>query len=176
MKKISSVGHIEQFTGFGLYDRSVLDVLSKVNDPMPYLRGIIAELAPECQKVFYEQKKRERGKSAFKFMGLYDLAMLGITSYSKALMRISVFLGFFVSFISVVVAVVTFLLKLFGLVQYPIGNAAILFGVYLLGGTILMFMGIMGEYILNINIRTMNHPIVVEQERFNVRTRGENIK
>lgn len=168
MSRISDVEHIEQFTGFGLYDKTVLETFRGFHDAIPYLRGIVAELAPECKKVFYEQKKRERGKSAFNIGGVYDLAMLGITSYSKALLRISTIIGFVVSVVSIAVALATFLFKLLGIVEYPIGNAAILFGVYFLCGIILFFLGIMGEYISNITIRTMNHPIVVEGERCNI--------
>ncbi|WP_022760433.1 glycosyltransferase family 2 protein [Butyrivibrio sp. AD3002] len=167
MKKITSVGHIEQFTGFGLYDKSVLDTFKSLNDPMPYLRGIVAELAPEPQRVFYTQKKREHGKSAFRFWGLYDLAMLGITSYSKALMRVATVLGVLASFASFVIAIITIILKISGCIEYPIGNAAILFGVYFIGGIILVFLGMLGEYISNINIRTMQHPIVIERTRYN---------
>ncbi len=168
INKIADIQHIEQFTGFGLYDQSVIKVFSDLEDPLPYLRGIVAELAPECKKVYYEQQKREHGKSSFKFMNLYDVAMLGITSYSKVLLRLSTFLGMCVSIISFVVAVVTLILKLFNIIKYPIGTAAILFGVFFLGSVQLIFIGILGEYISNINIRTMKRPLVVEEERSNL--------
>lgn len=168
INKIVDIQHIEQFTGFGLYDRSVIEVFAKLEDPLPYLRGIVAELAPECKKVFYEQAKREHGKSSFKFKNLYDVAMLGITSYSKALMRVATFSGVFVASVSFLIAVVTFFLKIFKIIEYPIGNAAIIFGVFFLGGLQLVFIGILGEYISNINIRTMKRPLVVEEERYNL--------
>jgi hypothetical protein len=169
MNKITEIEHIEQFTGFGLYDRTVLNTLSKIDDALPYLRGIIAELAPECKRIFYKQNERKHGKSSFKFWNLYDVAMLGITSYSKALMRIAIITGSMTSIISMIIAVVTFFLKVFKVIEYPIGNAAILFGVYFLGGIILIFLGILGEYVANINIRTMHHPIIVEEERYNLK-------
>ena len=168
MARISYIDHIEQFTGFGLYDRSVLNVFRSLNDPIPYLRGIVAELAPECKKVFYRQHQRQFGKSSFKFRSLYDVAMLGMTSYSKFIMRCSLLLGVIVSFFSLLIALTTVVLKVFGIVSYPIGSTAALFGIYFLGGLILLFLGLLGEYIANINVRTMNHPIVVEQERFNL--------
>lgn len=168
MSNIADIDHIEQFTGFGLYDSSVIEVFSNVEDPLPYLRGMVAELAPKCDKIFYEQSKRINGKSSFKFWKLYDVAMLGITSYSKAFMRIATALGTIVSTASIIIAIITFIFKILGIVDYPIGNAAILFGVYFLGGIILMFLGIIGEYIANINVRTMKHPLVVEKERFNI--------
>ena len=167
MEKASNVNHIEHFTGFGLYDRSVLEILKSLSDPLPYLRGVIAELSPECKKVYYKQSTRKYGKSSFKFWNLYDVAMLGITSYSKIFMRIATVFGAMVSIVSILISVVTVVLKLVGFVDYPIGSAAIIGGVYFFGGAILLFLGLLGEYIQNINIRTMNHPIIVEEERKN---------
>lgn len=174
INKITDIQHIEQFTGFGLYDRSVLDVFAKLDDSLPYLRGIVAELGPECKRVYYEQEKRKYGKSSFKFKNLYDLAMLGITSYSKTLMRVSTFVGLLVALMSFLIAIITFIMKAFHIIEYPIGNAAILFGVFFLGGLQLVFTGILGEYISNINIRTMKRPLVVEEERFNFEQDEEN--
>ncbi len=168
MGSISTVEHIEQFTGFGLYDKKILSVFGSVKDPIPYLRGMVAELAPECKKVFYTQRKREYGKSSFNFWRLYEVGMLGVTSYSRIIMRCSVVLGFFIAMLSIAIAMITFVLKFFHLVDYPVGNAAILFGVYFIGGILLLFCGVLGEYIADINIRTMGHPIVVEEERGNL--------
>lgn len=167
VKIITDIPHIEQFTGFGLYDKTIINIFAELEDPMPYLRGIVAELAPECKKIYYEQKKREHGKSSFNFINLYDVAMLGITSYSKLLMRIATFVGVFIAIISTFLALLTFILKIFNIVDYPIGTAAIIFGVFFLGSVQLIFIGILGEYISNINIRTMKHPIVIEEERKN---------
>lgn len=164
---ITDIPHIEQFLGFGLYDKFVIDIFRKLEDPLPYLRGIVAELAPECKKVYYTQRKRKYGKSSFNFWKLYDVAMLGITSYSKALMRIATCLGMVISGVSFVLALVTVVLKIFHLIDYPIGTAAIIFGVFFLGSVQLIFIGILGEYISNINIRTMKRPLVIEEERAN---------
>lgn len=168
INKIVEIQHIEQFTGFGLYDKSVIEVFKNLEDPLPYLRGIVAELAPECRKVYYEQEKRKHGKSSFHLKNLYDVAMLGITSYSKALMRIATFAGLLIAVCSFILAVVTFGLKIFHVIDYPIGNAAIIFGVFFLGSVQLLFIGILGEYISNINIRSMKRPLVVEEERYNL--------
>lgn len=165
VNKMTEIDHIEQFTGFGLYDKSVVQVFKELDDPLPYLRGIVAELAPDVKKVYYEQKRREHGKTSFNFIKLYDVAMLGLTSYSKALMRISMFVGIAIAVISFVVSLVTLILKLTGVIAYPIGSAATLFGVFFLGGVQLIFLGILGEYISNINIRSMHRPIVIEEER-----------
>lgn len=171
--KISDVEHIEQFTGFGLYDKSVIKTFYDLTDPLPYLRGIVAELGPECQRIYYEQEKRERGKSSFNFLKLYDVAMLGITSYSNALIRIASFMGAFIALVSFIISIITFVLKITGVVSYPIASAATLFGVFFLGGVQLLFIGVLGEYISNINIRTMNRPLVVEKERKGLKGREE---
>lgn len=165
MQHISEVRHIEQFTGFGLYDKSVIKIFRGLDDPLPYLRGIVAEFYPDCQRVTYTQETRKYGKTNFNFLKLYNLAMLGITSYSKVLMRISTFVGGIIAAISFFIAVVTFLLKVLHVVDYPVGVAATLFGVFFLGGVQLVFIGILGEYILGINTRTIRRPIVIEEER-----------
>ena len=164
---VTEIQHIEHFTGFGLYDHSVIETFRNIQDPLPYLRGMVAELAPKCDFVYYEQKKREHGKSSFHFMNLYDVAMLGITSYSKVLLRSATFFGLFVSCASFILAIVTFIMKICGYTDYPVGTAAILFGVFFLGGIQLLFMGFLSEYISNINIRTMGRPLVIEEERAN---------
>ena len=167
LKKIAEIDHIEQFMGFGLYDRQFIEVLSKLDDPMPYLRGMVAELGGRRAEIEYEQDVRKKGKTHFDFWGMYDLAMLGITSYSKILLRISTLIGVVVGILSIVVAFVTFILKVFKIIEYPIGIAAISVAIFFFGATILFFLGIIGEYILNINIRVMNRPLVIEDERIN---------
>ena len=167
LKKIADIDHIEQFMGFGLYDRQFIEVLSRLDDPMPYLRGMVAELGGRRAEIEYEQDVRKKGKTHFNFWGMYDLAMLGITSYSKILLRISTLIGVVVGILSIVVAFVTFILKVFKIIEYPIGIAAISVAIFFFGATILFFLGIIGEYILNINIRVMNRPLVIEDERIN---------
>lgn len=167
IKKIGDVEHIEQFTGFGLYDASFIKVLKQLDDPLPYLRGIVAELGYENEKVYYEQQKRQYGKTSFNFMKLYDTAMLGITSYSKTLTRIATIAGFIASIVSLIIAFITFIMKLCNWNNFSIGIAAISIGVYFFGSVILFFVGLIGEYIVNINVRTMHHPLVVEDKRIN---------
>lgn len=166
MNQVTDIQHIEQFTGFGLYDSSVIEIFRQLDDPLPYLRGIVVELGPKCEKVYYEQRKREHGKSSFKFNNLYEMAMLGITSYSKVLIRMATFLGIGTSVLSLLIATVTLILKICHIVDYPVGNAAIITGVFFLGGVQLIFMGILGEYVSNINIRSMHRPLVIEEERY----------
>lgn len=167
IKRISEIDHIKQFNGFGLYDRAFLDVLRKLDDPLPYLRGIVAELGFCRTEVFYEHQKRDHGRTHFNFMKLYDVAMLGITSYSKIVMRLATLLGFGVAIISLVIAAITLIHKLCNWNSFPVGSAAISIGVFFFGAVQLFFIGLVGEYILNINTRTMHHPIVIEECRIN---------
>ena len=167
LEKITENHHIKQFMGFGLYDKDFIEILRKLDDPVPYFRGIVAELGYKMKKIEYVQERRKKGKTHFNFFRIYDLAMLGITSYSKVLMRIATLLGFGISGISIVIAIVTFILKVFRIINYPVGIAAISIGVFALGGINLFFIGLVGEYILNMNTRIMKRPLVVEEERIN---------
>lgn len=167
LKHISEIEHIEQFDGFGLYDRSFIEVLRGLDDSLPYFRGIVAELGFRRKDIPYTQERRKYGKSSFKFFKLYDMAMLGITSYSKMVMRMATLIGFAVSIVSLCVALFTFVYKLLHWESYPIGSAAISIGVFFFGAVQLFFVGLLGEYVLSINTRTMNHPLVIEERRVN---------
>ena len=167
LNSIAEINHINQFMGFGLYDKSFIEILKKLDDPIPYFRGIVSELGYKIKKIEYVQDKRKKGKTHFNFFKIYDLAMLGITSYSKVIMRLATIIGFGVSGVSILIAIITLILKLTGIITYPVGIAAISIGVFALGGIQLFFIGLVGEYILNINTRTMKRPLVVEEERLN---------
>ncbi|MEG1393142.1 MAG: glycosyltransferase family 2 protein [Christensenellaceae bacterium] len=167
IKKISDVDQIEHFTGFGLYDRDFIEVLRDLHDPMPYLRGIVAELGYERKEIAYEQPQRKAGKTKNNWYTLYDMGMLGITSYSKVILRLATILGFIFSAASFVVALVYLILKLAMWDQFPAGTAPILIGLFLIGSLLMFFIGFLGEYILNINTRVMNRPLVVEEKRIN---------
>lgn len=173
MEKISETEHIKQFDGFGLYDASFIKVLREVKDPMPYLRGMVAEIGYKHTVVEYEQDVRKNGKSNFNFMKNYDVAMLGITSSSKAVLRLATFLGMGLGLICAIIALVTFIIKIFNWNYFDAGTAAIMVGIFFVGAVQLFFLGFLGEYILNINIRTMNHPIVVEDERINLSRKSD---
>ena len=168
LDKMSDVEHIKQFDGFGLYDASFIKQLRKLKDPLPYLRGLVAELGPERAYVEYTQEQRKAGKSTFNFMKYYDVAMLGITSSTKAVMRMATLLGMLLSVLCVIIALVTLILKLIFWDYYSVGMAALIVGIFFVGGIQLFFLGFLGEYIVNINQRTMHHPIVVEKERINM--------
>lgn len=167
ISKFSEVEQIEHFTGFGLYDCSFIDILRKLNDPTPFLRGIVAELGYNIKIIPYTQQKRRGGKTSNNLATLYDAAMLSVTSYTKIGLRIATFMGFAVALLSVIIALVYFMLKLFYWERFVAGTAPILIGMFFLGAVVMIFLGILGEYILSINQRIMNRPLVIEAERIN---------
>lgn len=167
IRKITDIDHIEHFTGFGLYDKAFVDVVRQLHDPMPYLRGIIAELGFDYKAIPYEQQRRKEGKSKNNFYSLYDYAMIGITSYSKVVLRMATFVGFIVGGISFVAGIVYFILKLLYWDRFSAGVAPLLIGVFFLGSMQLFFIGFLGEYVLSINTRVLDRPLVVEELRLN---------
>ncbi len=167
IKKYSSVEQIEQFTGFGLYDKSFLDVMRNLKDPTPFIRGIVAELGGKRKAIEYEQPKRRAGKTHNNWYSLYDAAMLSFTSYTKIGLRLATFLGVGIAVVSFLVALVYLILKLCNWNNFDAGQAPILIGMFFLGSVQLMFLGVIGEYILSMNQRIMNRPLVVEEERIN---------
>jgi len=173
LEKISEVEHIRQFDGFGLYDRVFIEEIRKLRDPLPYLRGLVTELGSRRAEVEYEQQRRKKGKTSFNFWRYYDVAMLGITSSTKAIMRVATFLGMGLAVLCLLIAVVTFILKLIDWNYYDVGTAAIIIGIFFVGGVQIFFLGFLGEYIVNINIRTMQHPVVVESKRINMKRKRE---
>ena len=165
--KMADIKHIEHFTGFGLYDQKFIDVLRRLDDPTPYLRGIVAELGFTRKEIPYEQQQRKFGKTKNNFFSLYDVGMLGITSYTKIILRLATFIGFFVGVISFFLSIIYLILKLIYWDSYPAGTAPILIGMFFLGSLQLFFIGILGEYIMNINTKVLKRPLVVEEERIN---------
>lgn len=169
IKRMSSVKMIEHFTGFGLYDKTFIALLRELNDPIPFIRGIVAEYGEGYNRteIEYEQPKRRAGKTHNNFYTLYDAAMLSFTSYTKVGLRLATFVGFGSAFISFLIGLVYLVLKLIFWDFFTIGYAPIMIGVFVLGGIQLFFIGLIGEYILNINTRVINRPIVVEEKRLN---------
>lgn len=166
MNKVSDTEMIEQLTDFGLYDKSFLEVLKKLDDSVPYFKGIVSELGFTMKKVEFVQNDRENGKSSANFFKNYDYAMLGITSYTK-IMRAASWLGCILGILCIIIAFIIFLSKVCGWQSFPVGIAAICIGVFLLGSIQLFFLGILGEYVMNINARVLHRPLVIEEERIN---------
>lgn len=169
IKSMSSVKMIEHFTGFGLYDKAFIALLKQLDDPIPFIRGIVAEYGAgfNMTEVEYEQPKRRAGKSHNNFYSLYDAAMLSFTSYTKVGLRLATFVGFVMGIVSMVIAIVYLILKLMHWNSFQAGYAPMIIGIFLLGSIQLFFIGFMGEYILNINTRVIHRPIVVEEKRIN---------
>lgn len=167
IKKLSDVEQIEQFTGFGLYDARFIEVLRQLDDPTPFLRGIVAELGFRRKEIPYEQPLRRAGTTSNNFYKLYDAAMLSITSYTKVGLRLATVFGSICSAISIAVAFVYLVMKLMYWDRFPAGMAPLLIGMCFLGSVQIFFIGLVGEYILSINSRIMKRPLVIEEERIN---------
>lgn len=167
IKKMSDVEQIEHFTGTGLYDKSFIDVLRKLDDPTPFLRGIVAELGPQRKDVYYRQAERRAGKTHNNWYRLYDAAMLSFTSYTKIGLRLATIFGFIFSALNMLVALGYFIAKLIWWEEFSMGTAPMLIGIFFTGSIQLFFLGLLGEYILNINTRSMHRPLVVEERRIN---------
>ncbi len=170
IKKLSDVEQIEHFTGFGLYDRKFIQVLRELDDPTPFLRGIVAELGFKRKEIPYEQPKRRAGKTSNNFYKLYDAAMLSFTSYTKVGLRLATIFGSICSAVSMVVALIYLVMKLLYWDRFPAGTAPLLIGMCFLGSVQIFFIGLVGEYVLTINSRMMKRPLVVEEERLNFDT------
>ncbi len=167
IKKMSDVEQIEHFTGFGLYDKSFVDVLRELKDPTPFLRGIVAEYAPDHKEIPYQQAKRRAGKTHNNWYSLYDAAMLSFTSYTKIGLRLATIFGFIISGISFLIALVYLALKLIYWDRFIAGTTPMLIGIFFMGGVQLFFIGLIGQYILNMNTRIINRPLVIEEKRIN---------
>lgn len=167
IKKFSDVEQIEHFTGSGLYDKDFVQVLRDLKDPTPFLRGIVAELGYKRKEIPYEQPQRRAGKTHNNFLRLYDAAMLSFTSYTKIGLRLATFLGMGCGAVSAVIGVVYLIMKLVLWDNFAAGMAPVLIGMFFLGSVQLFFLGFIGEYVLSINQRVMNRPLVIEEERIN---------
>lgn len=167
VKNLSEIELINNFTGFGLYDQKVIDILRDINDPYPYFRGLISEIGYEICKIEYTQPKRKRGITKNNFYTLYDLAMLGITNHSKVPLRIATMTGFALGSVSLVVALIYFVMKLLFWNQFQAGSAPIVIGLFFFSSVQLFFIGIVGEYVGSIQTQVMHRPLVIEKERIN---------
>ena len=165
--RMSDIKLIPNFTGFGLYDRSVIEIIRKIDDPYPYFRGLIAELGIEYAAVPFEQTPRLRGITKNNFFTLYDLAMLGITSHSKLPVRMATMAGFAMAVISLLISATYLVLKLLFWDFFTVGTAPILISLFFFASVQLFFIGIIGEYVAAIHTQVMKRPLVIEKERVN---------
>lgn len=165
--RLAEIQLIKNFTGFGLYDRHVIEILRKMDDSYPYFRGLISETGFTVAEIPYEQPTRKHGKTKNNFYTLYDMAILGITTHSKLPIRMATMGGFLLSMISLLFALFFLVLKLSMWSQFPIGIAPILICMFFFASVQLFFIGILGEYVLSIHTHTLKRPLVVERERIN---------
>jgi glycosyltransferase involved in cell wall biosynthesis len=165
--RLSGIETYENFTGFGLFDRKVVEIIKEMNDPYPYFRGIIAEIGMKRFEIPYHQPARKRGLTKNNFYSLYEMAMLGITNLSKVPLRLVTFSGFVGSLVSVLVSLAYLIYKLIFWSHFSVGIAPLVIGVFFFMSIQMLFMGIIGEYIGTIHTLVQKRPLVVEQERIN---------
>ena len=158
---------VKNFTGFGLYDRVIIDYCRTVADPYPYFRGLISEIGLPIAQISYHQPARKRGITKNNFFTLYDLAMLGITNHSKVPLRLAAMLGFATALLSLLVAIGYLVYKLLFWKNFPLGTAPLVIGLFFFASVQLFFIGILGEYIGAIHTQVLKRPLVVEKERIN---------
>ena len=164
---LSDIEQVRNFTGFGLYDKRVIEILRSLDDPYPYFRGLICDIGYAIARVEYVQPKRHKGRTKNNFFTLYDMAMLGITNHSKLPLRLATMLGFTVSFVSVLVALGYFIYKLIFWDGFDVGMAPLVIGLFFFSAVQLFFIGIIGEYIGSIHTQVLKRPLVIEKERVN---------
>ena len=167
LRSLTDVELIEHFTGFGLYDQDVINILREMNDPYPYFRGLIADIGFPFAKVEFVQPLRKRGITKNNIYTLYDMAMLGMTSYTKVPLRLATMFGFSAAVISFLVGMFYLIYKLFNWQNFTLGVAPMVVGFFFFGAVQLFFLGMLGEYIGAIFTQTLHRPLVIEKERIN---------
>ncbi|GAA3762511.1 glycosyltransferase family 2 protein [Terriglobus aquaticus] len=167
VERLTSVQVLRHYTGFGLYDRQVMEVVRRYGDPYPYFRGMVAEVGFPIKQIAYGQKRRERGITKNNFYTLYDMAMLGITNLSKVPLRLVTFGGFVFAGISLLIGFFYLIAKLLFWNHFELGLAPTMIGLFFLGSIQLIAIGIIGEYIGSIHTIVQNRPLVTEKERIN---------
>jgi len=167
LRKLSDIDLIEHFTGFGLYDRKVIDVLRTIDDPYPYFRGLIADIGFEKAKIEFLQPLRRRGLTKNNFYTLFDMAMLGFTNHSKVPLRLATFFGFGTAALSFLAGLFYLGYKIVNWDSFSLGLAPVLIGLFFFSSVQLVFLGVVGEYVGAIHTQVLKRPLVVERERIN---------
>lgn len=167
INRLSEIELTEDFTGFGLYDKKIIEILREIEDPYPYFRGLVADIGFEIAKIPYTQPERKKGITKNNFYTLYDMAMLGITNHSKVPLRLAAMLGFTMSIICLFIALGYFVYKIIFWKSFSLGIAPIVIGVFFFASVQLFFLGIIGEYIGSIHTQVLKRPLVIEKERIN---------
>ena len=167
LRNLSDIQLIDNFTGFGLYDRQVIEILRDFNDPYPYFRGLIADIGFEYARIEFTQPRRKRGISKNNFYTLYDMAMLGVTSYTKVPLRLATMMGFIFALFSFIIGLMYLVYKLVDWKNFSLGLAPVIIGLFFMGSVQLFFLGIVGEYLGSIYTLSVRRPLVIEKERIN---------
>jgi polyisoprenyl-phosphate glycosyltransferase len=167
LNRISETDLTENTTGSGIFDKSIIDQLKKINDPYPYLRGLINEIGEKINLVEFNQPKRNAGKTKNNFFTLYDIGMLGVIKHSRAPIRFVTFLGFLFSLFSILTAIIYFVYKLFFWNSFELGIAPLIIGIFGFASIQILLLGIIGEYVGILLIHQRNMPLVIEKERIN---------
>ena len=167
MNLMSEDGHIDNFIGFGLYDKSIIDLFRNFNIGTPYLRGLINEIGFEKKLVDYSEPQRLNGKTKNNIFSLISIVLTGLVSHSKAPLRFMIYLGLISSIISLIIGICYLILKLIYWDQFIIGLGPLVIGVYFIGSILLFSLGIVGEYIVSLINLVKNRPLVIEKERIN---------
>lgn len=166
MGAMSEVPLLQHVTGFGLYDRRVIEIFKSLNEPIPYTRGLITEIGLPYTVVPYKQATRQKGKTKFNFFRLFDYAMLAVTSYAKAPMRVATFTGFVMSLLSFLGALCVIGIKLFYWKEnVPVGYASGIVAMFFLASIQIFLLGLVGEYLLATMTYVRRRPLVVENGR-----------
>lgn len=176
INRVSEIDLTKNNTGFGLYDKRIIEILREIDDPYPYFRGLISDIGFESYKISYVQPARRRGITKNNFYTLYDMAMLGITNHSKIPLRLAAMLGFIMSALSLIVALGYLIAKLLFWNSFTMGMAPLIIGLFLFSSVQLFFIGIIGEYIGSIHTQVLKRPLVVEKERINFVNHQDDIK
>lgn len=167
INRLSDVELVKNATGFGLYDRRVIEDIRQINDPYPYFRGLICDLGYDRALIPFTQPARKRGFSKSNLYTLWDMAMLGITNHSKVPLRLATFGGLMVAGLSFLVAVGYLIYKLRYWDSFQAGLAPLVIGIFFIGAVQLVFVGLLGEYIGSIHTQILRRPLVIEKERIN---------
>jgi glycosyltransferase involved in cell wall biosynthesis len=167
VNRLSSLETFENFTGFGLYDRRVVDLLKSFDDPYPYFRGMIADIGLLPKLLYYDQPARKRGFTKNNFYSLYDMAMLAITNLSKVPLRMVTLSGFASALMCLLVAVGYLIYKLLFWNNFSVGIAPLVIGIFFFSSVQLISVGLLGEYVGSIHTQVHKRPYVVERERVN---------
>jgi glycosyltransferase involved in cell wall biosynthesis len=168
--KLSDIRLVENFTGFALYDQRLIRILRKIDDPYPYIRGLIADIGFEAAKVEFLQPRRKRGITKNNLYTLYDMAMLGFVYNTRKPLRLATIVGFLTAVVSLLAGLFYLVYKLIYWDSFEVGLAPLVVGLFFFGGIQLFFLGIVAEYVGAIYTQVLHRPLVVEKERINFTT------